>query len=77
MPLSIRLLVPLLFLNYFVSAQVRLPSLISDGMVLQRDANLNIWGWAAKGEKLTIRFNDKSYAAIEILPANGILFYPK
>lgn len=27
-----------------VSGTVRLPVLISDGMVLQRDAKLNIWG---------------------------------
>jgi len=27
-------------------SQVRLPRLVSDGMVLQRDANDKIWGWA-------------------------------
>jgi sialate O-acetylesterase len=41
-----------------VSAQVRLPKLISSGMVLQRDANVKIWGWAGAGEQVTLRFND-------------------
>ncbi len=29
-------------------------------MVLQRDAPLKLWGWASPGEKIRIRFNDKS-----------------
>jgi sialate O-acetylesterase len=41
--------------------QVRLPKLISDGMVLQRDAKVKIWGWAAKNEKVTVRFLHASY----------------
>ncbi len=44
-------------------AQVRLPQLVSDGMVLQRDAPLKIWGWAAPAEKLTLKFNGKTYKA--------------
>ncbi|MDR1526099.1 MAG: sialate O-acetylesterase [Dysgonamonadaceae bacterium] len=38
-------------------SQVRLPQLVSDGMVLQRDTPVRIWGWAAPGEKVTIEFN--------------------
>lgn len=45
------------------SAQVRLPNLVRDSMVLQRDARINIWGWASPGEKLTIRFNNRTYRA--------------
>ena len=40
-----------------VSGQVRLPQLIKDSMVLQRDAKIKIWGWASPGEKIKIRFN--------------------
>ncbi|OUJ74975.1 sialate O-acetylesterase [Hymenobacter crusticola] len=32
-------------------------------MVLQRDTNLGIWGWAAPGEKVTLTFNGKTYHA--------------
>ena len=41
--------------------QVRLPCLVRDSMVLQRDSKINIWGWAAKGEKVSIKFNGKKY----------------
>src|SRR5688500_11278237 len=44
-----------------LSAQVRLPRLIRDSMVLQRDTRLKIWGWASAGEKITIRINNKTY----------------
>lgn len=42
---------------------VRLPRLVSDGMVLQRDTDVKIWGWADSGEKVTIDFNGKTYSA--------------
>lgn len=42
-------------------AQVRLPKLISDGMVLQRDSKLKIWGWATAGEKVNLQFQNKKY----------------
>jgi sialate O-acetylesterase len=45
------------------SAQVRLPRLIRDSMVLQRDAKINVWGWAAAGEKINIKFNNKTLKA--------------
>ena len=42
-------------------AGVRLPKVISDCMVLQRDRELRIWGWADPGEKVTVRFDGKHY----------------
>jgi sialate O-acetylesterase len=44
-----------------VLGQVRLPKLVSDGMVLQRDTNVKIWGWDKPGEEVTIRFLGKTY----------------
>ncbi|HEY0056018.1 MAG TPA: sialate O-acetylesterase [Pedobacter sp.] len=41
------------------NAKIRLPALVGDGMVLQRNTVLNIWGWANKNEKVTIRFLDQ------------------
>ncbi len=41
--------------------QVRLPKLISDGVVLQRDTKIKIWGWAAPNEKIAIDFINKKY----------------
>ncbi len=45
-------------------ADVSLPKLISDGMVLQRDTKVNIWGWASPGEKVVIKFNGKTYRIV-------------
>ena len=45
------------------SAQVRLPRLVSNGMVLQRDAPVRIWGWAKAGEAVTVAFQGKTYRA--------------
>lgn len=42
-------------------AEVRLPRLISSGMVLQQQTPLRIWGWASPGEKITLRFKNKLY----------------
>lgn len=42
-------------------AKVKLPRLISDRMVLQRDVDLKIWGWADPGERVTVRFQGKYY----------------
>jgi sialate O-acetylesterase len=38
-------------------AAIKLPRLISDNMVLQRDAPLIVWGWAAPGERVSIFFH--------------------
>lgn len=43
-------------------ANIKLPSLVGDNMVLQRDKPLKIWGWADKGEKVNIDFLEKKYS---------------
>ena len=42
-----------------INAQIKLPQLIRDSMILQRDAKIHIWSWASKGEKISVRFNNK------------------
>lgn len=42
--------------------RVRLPRLISDGMVLQRGDSAKIWGWAAPDENVTVIFDNKTYS---------------
>lgn len=51
------LLLCLLANNAF--CQVKLPRLISDGMVLQRNTPLKIWGWASPGEQVEVSFNSQ------------------
>lgn len=40
-------------------AQIRLPKLIGDNMILQRDVPLKLWGWASPGEKVKVIFGGK------------------
>ena len=40
-----------------LTAQIRLPQVIRDSMILQRGTEINIWGWASKGETVSITFN--------------------
>lgn len=55
-----------LFSGMTYSNNIVLPGLISDGMVLQRDAEVNLWGKALPGKtlKVTTSWNDASYRAI-------------
>ncbi|MCC5021593.1 MAG: hypothetical protein J6386_01710 [Candidatus Synoicihabitans palmerolidicus] len=48
-----------LLLSSSLSGKVKLPSIVSDGMVLQRDPEINIWGWADPGEEVTVSFRDQ------------------
>jgi len=45
------------------SADVKLPALIGDNMVLQRGLPLKVWGWADAGEKVTVSFKDQKAEA--------------
>jgi len=49
-----------LFLSLNSYSTVRLPRLISDNMVLQREKPITIWGWADAGEKVTVQFNKQT-----------------
>jgi len=44
-------------------ADVRLPALIGDNMVLQRGLPLKVWGWADAGEKVTVSFHGQKAEA--------------
>jgi len=45
-------------------AEVRLPHVFGDNMVLQRGKVVKIWGWAAKGEKVTVSFAGRTKTAV-------------
>ena len=44
-------------------ANVRLPAIFGDHMVLQRDQPVPVWGWADAGEKVTVSFAGKTATA--------------
>lgn len=45
-------------------ANIKLPRFISNGMVLQRDVPIAIWGFADVGEKVEVSFTGEAYTAI-------------
>jgi sialate O-acetylesterase len=55
------LFILIIFTSVTIFSEVRLPHLISDGMILQRNTNIKIWGWAANKEKILINFLDTTY----------------
>src|ERR1700759_1433839 len=45
-------------------AAIRLPALVGDHMVLQRDKPINVWGYGKPGENVSINFMGKTCTAI-------------
>ena len=41
-------------------ADVRLPALFSEGMVLQQNIRVPIWGWADEGEDVAVTFRGRT-----------------
>lgn len=44
----------LALLSQSTQAKVRLPHLLGDGMILQQDTDVRLWGWDAPGTKVTV-----------------------
>jgi len=44
-------------------ADIRLPGVIGDHMVLQQDKPIPVWGWAEPGEKVTVRLSGQEMSA--------------
>lgn len=59
-------LIPLLIAFFFVfqaNAQIKLPSIFGDHMVLQQKQDNPVWGWAKPNEKITVAINGQSHSA--------------
>lgn len=56
---------------------LKLPRLISDGMVMQRNSKVKIWGWASPGRKVTISFLGREYNTISDSNGKWSIFLPK
>ncbi|MXV51841.1 sialate O-acetylesterase [Pedobacter sp. HMF7647] len=48
---------------FSLQAQIKLPGIIRDSMILQRDQKIKVWGWASPAEKVTLDFKGKRYSA--------------
>lgn len=66
----------LLFVSFVTTAQVKLPRLISNGAVLQRNMELKLWGWASAGETVELTFNEKKYTTQADTNGNWTILLP-
>ena len=76
---SAKFLILFITLTSFVSADVKLPSIFGDNMVLQQGIENPIWGWADSGEKVTIHIegHDKKLDSMAGKSARWQLKLPK
>ncbi len=57
---KISILVIIVISSYCLHADVTLPKIFNDNMVLQRDRTIPVWGWANPNEKITVQFNHQT-----------------
>lgn len=56
----VSVLVMLVMAPALAEARVELPRVFGDGMVVQRDKPVNVWGWGEKGDTITVQFNGQT-----------------
>ncbi len=61
----------LLLTSNAVHAEVRLPAIIGDGMVIQRGLDAKIWGWADPGEMINVQASWSDVARSAAANADG------
>ena len=73
LPRKTLLLTCLLATALGVKAEVKLPAIFSDGMVMQQQSNANLWGTATAGKQVVITtgWNNKQYRTKPMLPVSG------
>ena len=66
-----------LLLSVSIFTQVKLPKLVSDGMVLQRDTKVKLWGWSSAKEKIKISFAENKFETVADENGNWQIFLPE
>ncbi|MCJ7692251.1 MAG: hypothetical protein MUO22_02395, partial [Sedimentisphaerales bacterium] len=57
-------------------ADVKLPHVFADKMVLQRNVQIPVWGWAQPAEKITLTFNNNSVTTTADSDGNWLAHLP-
>lgn len=60
-----------------IRADIRLPLLVADGMVLQHNEKVKLWGWADPGEVITVNIGTQSYTTKTDKSGNWQLALPR
>jgi len=72
----ISFIILIVFLPLLGRTEVKLPRLIGNGMVLQRDVPLKIWGNASPREKVNVKFNNQNYQTVANTKGNWEIALP-
>jgi sialate O-acetylesterase len=67
---KVTLLILFVFAYSFASAQLRLPAVISDHMVLQQNSEVQLWGWDGPNQKIAIVGSWESRDTFKTVTAN-------
>ena len=70
------LLTAAVLLSPLAHADIRLPKLIGQGMVLQRDTAIPLWGWADADEDVEVRFNGQLVGQVKTKEGRWVLQLP-
>src|SRR5690606_37408293 len=60
-----------------LAALIKLPRLISDGAILQRNTELKLWGWASPGETVELVFKQQKYTTQADNSGNWAIMLPQ
>lgn len=77
MRVIIQLVVVLCISLSSIRADIRLPLLVADGMVLQHNEKVKLWGWADPGEVITVNIGTQSYTTKTDKSGNWQLVLPR
>ncbi len=72
-----KLLYLVIFFPMTLFSQIKLPKLVSDGMILQRDQELKIWGWSSPFELIEIRMGKIMFTTKADEHGNWLVNLPK
>lgn len=73
---KIALIALIFFPSNGIFSQIKLPRLISNGVVLQRNQKVKIWGWASPKEKIKLQFKTKTYSVEADQDGNWTIMLP-
>ena len=66
----------LLLYSFLVQAEVRLPKLVSSGMVLQCNSQVKIWGWADSNEEISLKFDGLEFTTTATADGKWTIMLP-
>lgn len=60
---NIKIILMIILSLYYsdIFSQIKLPKLISDGVIFQRHTEIKIWGWASANENIELTFKEKTF----------------